>query len=179
MSCLTKEPRPDQTYSAVAPPSPHMRIHLLSGPIHSGKTTRLAAWSAGRSDVAGILSPLRTDGRTFIDIRSGACFPMEVGITAPDAVRIGRYAFAPEAFAWAVERLLANAPRPDVRWLIIDEIGPLELLGEGFDGVLRDIIRLNRPGLNLVLVVREGLAEQVIGHYDLARLNPRVFGEEQ
>lgn len=163
--------RPHYFFTSLFP----LTIHLLVGPIHSGKTTRLTNWCATRTDAAGILSPLRTDGRTFVDIRTGATVPMELGAGAPGAIRIGRYAFAPEAFTWANEHLLAEVGRSCVKWLVVDEIGPLELRGEALDPGIRRMLELAQPDLNLVLVVREGLEAAVTAHYDLTRWPVRHF----
>ena len=94
---------------------------------------------------------------------------MELGAGAPGAVRIGRYAFAPEAFTWANEHLLNELSRACVKWLVVDEVGPLELRGEALDPALRRILAQGNPELNLVLVVREGLEDDVIEHYELTR----------
>lgn len=144
-------------------------MFILTGPLHSGKTTQLAAWCAARNDVGGVLSPvLSTTGRTFVDIRTGEQFPMTATPLDRAVVQIGRYAFASAAFAWAGERLRQATTNPGIRWLVVDEVGPLELRGEGLDSALRGLLPDLGPSLNVVLVVREAAVEAVAHHYGLA-----------
>jgi nucleoside-triphosphatase THEP1 len=55
-------------------------------------------------------------------------------------------------------------------WLIIDEIGPIELRGEGLEPQVSQILkeyprtRKNR----LILVIRDQLLEKVLEHYNLS-----------
>ena len=50
-------------------------------------------------------------------------------------------------------------------WLIIDEIGPLELRGEGFSEVLKEV--LIRRKENILLVVREGLSKKAEDYFGI------------
>ena len=52
-------------------------------------------------------------------------------------------------------------------WLIIDEIGPVELRGEGFREVLKEIIATGNEKQKIILVVREGLVDQVKESFQL------------
>lgn len=122
-----------------------------------------------------MLSPRSAAGRLLLDIRTGVAVPMEREAGTPGAIQIGRYTFAPEAFEWANDQLLTEVLRPAAKWLVVDEVGPLELQGEALDPALRHILELAPPDLNLVLVVREGLEEAVTAHYDLARWPVRHF----
>ncbi len=148
-----------------------MQIDFLTGPIHSGKTTRLAAWCAAQpaGTVGGILQPRRPAGRVLADVLTGEEVPFEVPADAPEAAvqRVGRFTFAAGAFAWATERLARAAADARVTTVVIDEIGPLELRGEGLDVAVRAVLQAgaNQPGRRVVLVVREGLVEGVRARY--------------
>lgn len=146
-----------------------MILELITGPIHSGKTTRLAAWCAAQpaGTVGGVLQPARATGRHFVDVATNRDFPLDAPPDAPEALvqRVGRYCFAAAAFAWAAERLAQAAADPAVRVLVVDEIGPLELRGEGLDPVVRTVLASGRAGLRVVLVVRDGLAAAVRERY--------------
>jgi nucleoside-triphosphatase THEP1 len=50
-------------------------------------------------------------------------------------------------------------------WLVVDEIGPLELKGQGFHDVLRELLQKRKE--NIILVVREGLVQQVTEHFKI------------
>ncbi len=137
----------------------HLTIAILTGPTFSGKTGCLARWAAARQDVAGLLSPDGPDGRHFVDLVSGESVPMEARADEPEMVAVGRFRFRAAAFDWANERLFAAAS--DVRRpiIVIDEIGPIELRGEGLrPGLEAALARLDSP---LVLVVRESLVDAV------------------
>ena len=86
---------------------------------------------------------------------------MEAGENETDVLLVGRFHFSKTGFDKAI-RILADAIHQE-GWLLIDEIGPLELRGEGFDTVLKKILR-ERQG-KMILIVREGLASQVQEHY--------------
>jgi nucleoside-triphosphatase THEP1 len=48
------------------------------------------------------------------------------------------------------------------QYLVIDEIGPLELKGEGFCGVLEKILKIERRNFILLLVIRDSILGEVL-----------------
>lgn len=140
-------------------------VLILSGPIRSGKTTRLATWTRGRSDVAGLLSPDRDGGRVFVDIATGAATAMENPLPGEPVMSVGRFDFRAAAFEWANERLIAAAGDPRDTTIVVDEIGPLELAGNGLVPGIRAV--LARPGGRSILVVRDHLVASVVAAFDL------------
>lgn len=132
---------------------PESNIYLLNRPRGSGKTTSLERWAAGRQDVNGILSPVIRGQRYFRDIRTGELFPMEAGANETAVLEVGRFRFSREAFDKAIQVLRKAVNEPG--WLVIDEIGPLEMRGAGFHEVLHEIL-IHRP-FPLLIVLREGL----------------------
>lgn len=148
--------------------------YLLSGPVQSGKTSSLLQWLAGRTDADGILTPVVKGKRVFLDIRSGEQFNMEAEAGEAAVITVGRFTFSKNNFIRAIE-IIRNAPDSE-SWLIIDEIGPLELKGEGFHDLLLDILP-NRKA-PLLLVVREGLVgavQQQFGILNAVILNPATL----
>ena len=120
-------------------------IHLLCGPVASGKTTFLKKWAAKRCDVGGVLSIVEAKiGRVFVDIQTGDTHPMEIPAPGEDTLLVGKYRFSIGAFNWAEKRLRRAFDSPS-RWLIIDEIGPLELAGKGLDAVTQWILEESQP----------------------------------
>lgn len=144
-------------------------IELITGLIHSGKTTRLSAWCADQppGTVAGILQPRRPGGRVLVDVTTGEEVPFEAPADAPAAAvqRVGRFTFAAGAFEWAAARLAQAAADPAVQVIVVDEIGPLELRGLGLDAAVRAVLAARHPARRLVLVVRTHLAAAVRAHY--------------
>jgi len=162
--------------------APHVpaQVTIVTGPIHSGKTTRLSAWIAEQQAagvrIDGVLAPI-VDGRRHlrsIADDSSRCLELAPGAGPPaaDEVRIGPHRFSAAVFAWARELLIAAVDpaaerRPQL--IVIDEIGPLELRGEGLEPAVSRVLasRESSASVRLILVVREGLVDRVIEHYRL------------
>ena len=137
-------------------------IFILTAPIQSGKTTSLINWSAERNDVQGILTPVVEGKRVFMNARTKEQFPMEA-VDDEETISTGRFHFSKTNFEKAIQ-VIRDAIHKD-GWLIIDEIGPLELKGEGFCDVLKKVL-LQRND-KLLLVVREGLVQQVAVYFKI------------
>ncbi|HEY6062429.1 MAG TPA: nucleoside-triphosphatase [Chitinophagaceae bacterium] len=131
-------------------------IYILSAPIQSGKTTSLINWSATRNDVYGILTPVINGKRIFMNAHTREQFPMEAG-GEEEVLAIGRFIFSKAGFDKAIQ-IIRNAMNTE-GWLVIDEIGPLELEGKGFYDIVNEILMLRKN--KMILVVRSGLAEKV------------------
>lgn len=100
---------------------------------------------------------------------------MEAELNEADIQQVGRYTFSAAAFAWANEALLEASRNPENKWLVIDEIGPLELQGKGLTPALDQIVANLREEQNLVLVIREKIAESVLLLYGLHRFPVMPF----
>jgi nucleoside-triphosphatase THEP1 len=137
---------------------PEMVVHILTGPVQSGKTSSLLQWAEKRNDVYGILTPVVNGKRVFMNAHTKEQFPMQAGSEETDLLSIGRFVFSKAGFEKAIQVISASVHCPG--WLVIDEVGPLELRGEGFYNVIKEVL-INRTS-NLLLVVREGLADAVI-----------------
>jgi nucleoside-triphosphatase THEP1 len=142
------------------------RVTILSGPIASGKTTALHRYLSSRSPVAGILTPRQGTVRVFHDLAGAETFPMLASADDPEAVHVGKFRFSKKSFEKAGDILKHLQQYKGT--VVIDEIGPLELRGGGFDSALRTV--LANPPRELILVVRESLLSEVTEHYEI-----RVF----
>lgn len=142
-----------------------MKVFILSGDIQSGKTTTLMKWASSRRDVHGILTPVSNGNRMFYDIASGDYFPMEAPAAETDPLRVGRFLFSRQAFSRAETVMMKGLY--STHWLVVDEIGPLELRGEGFFPVINEILKHKDLQLNLLLVVRAPLLQEVIRFFCL------------
>ena len=89
-------------------------------------------------------------------------------INSDALVTIGPFSFLASSFAWAREEL-KDALELNSRWLIIDEIGPLELAGKGLEPMVSEIVDKYERSKDhhLILVVRENLLTKVVSHYNL------------
>ena len=142
-------------------------IFIVTGPINSGKTTRLMEWCKNRNDVYGILTPKINGKRVFVDVATGDQFEMEAQENEENVLSIGKYIFSVAGFDRA-KNILRNATNRKNGWLIIDEVGPLELKGEGFNAELKELLVSMEDSLRVIIVVRESLVEQVITYFKIA-----------
>ena len=141
-----------------------MNIVIFSRPIRSGKTTGLQAWCAGRTDVGGILMPDIDGKRHFLDIASGTRWPIDhrepgTFLYSERLSSIGKFQYSEQAFALA--RTTIGFSSTAFSWLLIDEIGKLELEDKGFAPSLSRLLRVPVKPANLLLVVRDSLLEEV------------------
>lgn len=135
-------------------------VYIVSAPIQSGKTTSLLNWSAGKTDVRGILTPVTDGRRSFMNIATRESFAMEASDDEQEQLRVGRFVFSKKGFDKAIQLIRDAKELPG--WLVIDEIGPMELRGEGFHEVLKEILASPVEGRKILLVVRKGLVEDVV-----------------
>lgn len=146
------------------------QIIILTGEIQSGKTSKLLAWCRDRKDVYGILTPVIEGSRFFYDIHSREQFQMEAGYE-DEALAVGRFRFSKSGFEKAMAALNGSIHKSG--WLVVDEIGPLELRGEGFSGVVRNVVN-ERIGKTL-FVVRKALVDDVIRYFQLDRFHLTII----
>lgn len=178
-----------------------MRILLLSGDVHCGKTTLLTAWCkraiAAGAVVEGIIAGPDVDGcRHLTSIPSFTSRRLQLarGEAPPAApasvVSVGGFSMLEDVFAWARARVLeplhessrcarcALGPRDcecAARYLVLDEIGPLELRrGEGLEpAVSQAFARMNAEAgrvlrnVAVIAVVRSQCADEFIAHYGI------------
>ncbi|MCC3158364.1 nucleoside-triphosphatase [Hymenobacter sp. 15J16-1T3B] len=114
--------------------------------------------------------------RHFLDLRSGLRWPVAARPGQWPVLSVGRFQFSPAAFAWANAALRGAATDPAVHWLVVDEIGPLELRGEGLAPALTDVLRAASHPDHLIIVVRSGLVEAVWRRFKLHRWPMSHFG---
>jgi len=105
----------------------------------------------------GILTPVQNGKRVFMDIGSREIFAMEA-VGDEETLEIGRFVFSKAGFARAAA--VINKNKQYDGWLVLDEIGPLELKGEGFSDVLKEILA-ERRGRTLI-VIRD--KDQMLAH---------------
>lgn len=141
-------------------------IYILAGKLHSGKTLSLLHWVQNRNDVYGILSPVMNGKRFFQDVSTKKIFLMESEADEKEVLEVGKYMFSKSAFLRA-EKIILSALKQKAGWLIIDEIGPLELKGEGLDGVLKQVLSKNSQ-LKILLVIREHLLEDITAYFGIS-----------
>ena len=138
-------------------------IFIFSDQIGAGKTTILKTWTQNKPTVTGFLS-VKIDGKRFFDnLKTGEKRPMEI---ENSDLKIGKFSFDPEIFLWAEKELLKQY-QSDKEWLIIDEIGPLEIRkNQGFHALILKIIQENPASKpKIIFVVRDFMVAEFIDKY--------------
>lgn len=143
------------------------KIFIVSGPVQSGKTTRLMKWAKKRKDVSGIFSPVIEGKRFFMNAATNEIFPMEKNAEELSGLKVGKYILSLAAFNRANE-ILQNALITKSGWIIIDEIGPLELNGKGFYDTMRQIMMQKNKDCKIILVIREFLLDEILKYFEIA-----------
>ncbi len=146
-------------------------VHFVSGPIGSGKTTRLEAWfrQAPPGTVGGILARKwwragQPAGYDLVLVPGWTVCPLaglsvdEASDAWRDSFAFGPFRFRKAAFEAAAAHLEALAADPRIDTLLIDEIGPMELAGGGHAGILDRLLRTDKE---LMLCVRSECLDAV------------------
>lgn len=145
------------------------KIYIYTGPVHSGKTTQITRWIHQQPEVVhGILAPDDDAGVRYLqDIETNKLFKLSVTDESDaEIVMIGRYQFLAASFA-AARKILYTLPQKPDSTIIIDEIGPLELRGEGLEPSISLMLKRFRKDRNfqMIWIVRDSLINDVISHY--------------
>lgn len=145
------------------------QVYILSGKIQTGKTTRLMQWAATQKKIDGVLQPIIENKRFIYHISSRTLKQLEIDKTLDqeEVIQIGKYNFSTKVFDWANKALL-DAFNKNLDWLIVDEIGPLELEGKGLEPAVSKILsERDNFGGKIVCVVRDTILEKFISKYEL------------
>jgi len=129
---------------------------IVIGTVGIGKTTVCEkvihmAKSLGYS-CGGILTPKSKEGIIIVDVQTGERKPLASLANIYKGPRIGQYFFNPEGINFGI-KAIDRGISSDI--LFVDEIGYLELKGEGFIKIL-ELIRAGKVK-NSILVIRKEL----------------------
>jgi len=145
-------------------------IVIVTGPINSGKSTYLAELIARERESERVVSGViahgvfagdRKIGYDVEDIAGGTIRPLARAHSGPRPHReVGRFSFSVDALEFARRALLGFAPGGVV---FVDEIGPLELSGDGYAPCLPALFESSID--KLYIVVRESLVDRVVERF--------------
>ena len=144
------------------------KVIILTGAIQTGKTTLLQQFCLQNNSTAGILTPVVNGRRLFYDIAGNNFFEMDAAADE-DKLAIGKYLFSAKAFIKANAILLNASKNIELEYLVIDEIGPLEVnqqkgLYQSFKEILSSTFNYT-----LIIVVRQSLVDEVITAFNLEK----------
>jgi nucleoside-triphosphatase THEP1 len=137
---------------------------ILTGPVHSGKTTRLrrlvSEWRARGIALDGFLSPAvfragKRTGYDWLDLETNCPAPFLRLRGEADWEKVGPYFLIPSTLEKAKRKIRTH----DLgKLLIIDEIGPLELRGGGVWPELEGVLKA--PLFCCLVVVRDEILDR-------------------
>jgi len=143
------------------------KIYIVSGLVQSGKTTRLFEFVKKQNSIDGILAPIVNGKRKLIHIYSNEMKELEVAEADSSTISVGKYHFLKETFDWANKKLIESFnSKPE--WLVVDEVGKLELNNEGLHSAINNILNSNTE-IKIILVIRKCLVEQVLEKYKIEK----------
>jgi nucleoside-triphosphatase THEP1 len=146
-------------------------IYILSGEIRTGKTSALQEWASKRNDVDGLLCPDDADGkRFFLEVKSKTEFPLEVEAKDEnDTISVGPFLFSKVSFVRA-NRFLKTVVHSETRFIILDELGKLELKNTGLHEAAEFLIPnfTNHNEKRLIVVIRDTLLDATVKRYKIS-----------
>ncbi|MBI2428395.1 MAG: hypothetical protein HYV29_06295 [Ignavibacteriales bacterium] len=153
----------------VQPQTAQSKVYVLTGAKDGGKTKmaeqlqsqlKINNFTVGGIIQRKVLKNNERYGYDLYDVRSQKSTPL-CRTDAPDAgIVAGPFKFFPEGIRFGKEAL-AIAKIKNCNVIIIDEIGPLEMKGEGWAVALSEILA-NYSGI-LIVVIREFLVDEMVG----------------
>lgn len=156
------------------------QIYIYSGPIHSGKTTRLKNWAGKTASVDGVLAPV-IEGQRYLKFISDETLQLlETDSTDAGIVQqIGKYKFLNSVFQKA-QMYLLSLINLTPEWIVVDEIGYLEMAGKGLEPAVSQIINKLEivKNVKIVLVIRDTLVEPALKYYKLDAHSTEVFNPD-
>ncbi|MGQ9672337.1 MAG: nucleoside-triphosphatase, partial [Candidatus Aminicenantales bacterium] len=141
-------------------------ILVLTGPVHSGKTSLVqrvvARLRKENFSLDGYLSlAVVKDGAVvgydLFDLATERAVPFLRKKSQKDGLTVGPYYFVPGALKKAHQKILESSPQD---FLVVDEVGPAEVQGQGIWPALSTV--LEKPSRRCLLIVRSSILRDVL-----------------
>ena len=152
-------------------------VNIITGKINGGKTTRLIA-AYEKSGVGEGFALIKKMEGTIVhsynarQLSSGEerlLILRDCWLTDDfdERCRIGPYYFSDSVLNW-IEDEIRKAVDMGITPIFLDEIGKLEVMGKGYDAVLRVLLKSE---IDIYVTIRENLVEMVLHHYQISTYN--------
>lgn len=148
------------------------RVNIITGEMDAGKTAELirlyhglpVGTADGFASIKAFSEQGAFEGYDLKRLATGVSFPF-IRLSKPDEVPpqqdsfiFDRFTFLQEPFESAEQAIRDSLIDPLIRTVLLDEIGPVELQGNGFCKILKDLLEsdkdlylcINRKNLNPV-----------------------------
>lgn len=154
------------------------KIFIVTGQIKTGKTTRLMKWVNQQNNIDGILQPVIEDKRFIYHIASRTLKELETN-SKENITSIGKYNFSNETFEWC-KAIINDSIKKNLDWIIIDEVGPLELNGKGLEPAFSNLLS-ERENIKskILVVVRQEMLDKFLAHYKIQNNEFEIFELEE
>lgn len=148
-------------------------IYIVSGEIDQGKTRKMEALYRRIGRGGGFVSRKIFDGTAFrgyeiVNLTTGRRLPLALKREmVPDnwdeAGRYGPFSFSLKAIAMA-EKIVDDIIADGIEPVFIDEVGPLELQGQGFAPLLKKVLDTDKE---IYLTVRQTCLIPIVRHFGI------------
>jgi nucleoside-triphosphatase THEP1 len=155
------------------------QVVIITGEIHQGKTTFaqkiVADLFEQKIRIAGFLSiginenGIRT-GFNLVDLGSSRQIELCSDKKNEKRLKLGRYFFNPDAISFG-NKILESNNIVDKQLIVIDEVGHLELNGQGWSNAIENIIRSNT--VPQLWIVRKSLVQKSTRRWNIS--NAYIF----
>jgi nucleoside-triphosphatase THEP1 len=150
-------------------------LYIVAGGINEGKTEKMDALYHEKKQGDGFLSKKIFVDKDFVGyeivrLSSGEKMPLayksdHVPGDWDEMYRFGPFCFLKEAFAFA-RQIIDEIIEKGIEPVFIDEIGPLELRGEGFCEILNKVLN---TGKDVYISIRSHCVEDVIEKFNIQK----------
>lgn len=134
------------------------KINILTGPVDSGKTSRLLEFSKGNPLIGGFCSPKKFGKRWLYFLSTGLELSMEDFENESETISVGRFIFSKSVFPFAIKQFEIDLTKENLKLLIVDELGLLELRREGFFSLM-EILKMPHTKKEFLVVIRSSLLD--------------------
>ncbi len=142
-------------------------IYILSQAIQSGKTTFLMDAVSNSNHIGGFLSPTVSDVRMFYNIARKEYIPFGKKEADTSTISVGRFHFVKESFDIASDWTIEHYHDPNIKVIIIDEIGKLELQDQGFHHLTKELLLSDWSTKDCIFIIRDFLLQDAIEKYNI------------